>query len=99
MDSAWVSGTQNLGSIPSGATFSLNPGSLRARVFLYPDGTRFEPFFASIVDVVLTRRGFVLLVHLHVLSAENRRGNARADVQESSRDGSAVAGCGVGVSP
>ena len=36
MDSAWVSGTQNLGSIPSGATFSLNPGSLRARVFLCP---------------------------------------------------------------
>ena len=34
MDSAWVSGTQNLGSIPSGATFSFNPDSLRIGVFL-----------------------------------------------------------------
>ena len=97
MDSAWVSGTQNLGSIPSGATFSLNPGSLRARVFLCLDWTQIEPLPASIVDVVLPGCGLVLLRHLHVLSAEDRRGNARADVQESSRDGSAVAGCGVGV--
>ena len=97
MDSAWVSGTQNLGSIPSGATFSLNPGSLRARVFLRSARTLLEPSPASIVDVVLPGCGLVLLRHLHVLATEDRRCNARAGVQESSRDRSSVAGCGVGV--
>ena len=63
------------------------------------DWTQIEPLPASIVDVVLPGCGLVLLGHLHVLSAEDGRGNARAGVQESPRDGGTVAGCGVGVPP